>query len=91
LTLDHPVCVKDASYFWYGANQVIATQNHYQDFLPTPAPELAKDILRNRPLALSKRFLGHNSVNGSEINALLESSYDDEGWVWLRRDRQEKE
>jgi hypothetical protein len=84
-TWDHPVCVKDASYYWYGAHLVNETHNYYRHFLPTRIPNLKADIVSLRPLAISKSFVIQNRVDDRELGTYVASYYDDDGWIWLRR------
>ena len=54
--LNHPICLKDASYFWFGGGFMVAG-TPYPKAVGNPVQAINRDILQRRPIFIATSFL----------------------------------
>ncbi len=87
----HPICARDASFYWYGGIHISAMAREHLPFKPRPPFEVAQEIVRVRPVLMDIYFLG-DVWPAPKVEALLARDYvllqSDRlaNWAWLRKD-----
>jgi hypothetical protein len=88
----HQVCVRDASFYWYGGVHIRAMEQDKVGFVPWPPYRVREDILTTRPAFIESAFLTDNVLPDAEVERMLERDYAFIQWgelggsAWLRKD-----
>ena len=70
----HPVCVKDASFYWYGGQDILRMWDAHVPFTPQPPYNLANDIRKNKPAIMDVIFLQLN-IPSRDLDPMLAREY----------------
>ncbi len=92
MPLRHPICARDASFYWYAGEHFRAMAQENVGFVPNPPYRVAEDILRTKPAFIDTAPLGDSILPNPAVEAMLQAEYVPVrspvigSWAWLRKD-----
>lgn len=93
----HPVCARDATYYWYAGVHFRTMARERVAFVPNPPYNVAEDVLKAKPAFIEAGFLHESVLPDSRIETMLENEYLPVrssligNWAWLRKDFLERQ
>lgn len=93
----HPVCARDATYYWYAGIHFRTMARERVAFTPDPPYNVAEDVLKAKPAFIEQGFLDESVLPDPRVEAMLNNEYvrirsDLLGhWAWLRKDFLERQ
>ncbi|MDB5601058.1 MAG: hypothetical protein JWN71_3102 [Xanthobacteraceae bacterium] len=93
----HPVCARDATYYWYGGIHFRAMARERVAFTPDPPYNVAEDVLKTKPAFIDVGFLDESVLPDPRVEAMLKDAYVPihsnliGNWAWLRKDFLERQ
>jgi hypothetical protein len=88
----HPVCARDATYYWYAGEHFRAMAKDKVGFVPDPPYTVVEDLMRTKPAFIDAAFLGDSVLPNEEVEAMLRRDYavsyhpELKYWAWIRND-----
>jgi hypothetical protein len=88
----HPVCARDATYYWYGGIHFRTMARERVAFTPDPPYNVTEDVLKAKPAFIDQGFLDESVLPEPRVEAMLNNEYvrirsePIGNWAWLRKD-----
>jgi hypothetical protein len=93
----HPVCARDATYYWYAGVHFRTMARECVAFVPNPPYNVAEDVLTAKPAFIENGFLSESVLPDPRIETMLKNEYLPVRsslvghWAWLRKDFMERQ